>query len=63
MGYDRFPELLVEEKTALLDDLVARSGRLFFTHDTEVAAADVVRDERGRFGVGRTWTVVEGSFR
>jgi glyoxylase-like metal-dependent hydrolase (beta-lactamase superfamily II) len=61
MGYDRFPELLVEEKAALLDDLVARSGRLFFTHDTEVAAAEVVRDERGRFATGRTWAVVEGS--
>jgi glyoxylase-like metal-dependent hydrolase (beta-lactamase superfamily II) len=61
MGYDRFPELLVEEKTALLDDLVGRSGRLFFTHDTGVAAAEVVRDERGRFGVGRPWAAHPGA--
>jgi glyoxylase-like metal-dependent hydrolase (beta-lactamase superfamily II) len=33
MGYDRFPELLIDEKAALLADLVARGGRLFFTHD------------------------------
>jgi len=49
MGYDRFPELVVEEKRALLDDLVRRSGRLFFTHDPEVALTRVMRDETGRF--------------
>jgi glyoxylase-like metal-dependent hydrolase (beta-lactamase superfamily II) len=49
MGYDRFPERLIEEKTALLSDLVERGGRLFFTHDPGLACARVVRDERGRF--------------
>ena len=49
MGYDRFPELLIEEKTALLQDLVERGGRLFFTHDPKLDTARVVRDERGRF--------------
>ena len=37
MGYDRFPELLIDEKRSLLRDLVARDGSLFFTHDTEVS--------------------------
>ncbi|HTJ47475.1 MAG TPA: MBL fold metallo-hydrolase [Kofleriaceae bacterium] len=50
MGYDRYPELLIDEKTALLTDLVARGGRLFFTHDPEIAMSKVARDERGRFG-------------
>ncbi len=49
MGYDRFPELLIDEKTALLDELVARGGRLFFTHDPSVALGKVARDERGRY--------------
>ena len=49
MGYDRFPELLIEEKERLLTDLVGRGGRLFFTHDAEVAASGIARDERGRF--------------
>lgn len=49
MGYDRHPELLVEEKERLLTDLVARGGRLFYTHDPEVAMSHVARDERGRF--------------
>lgn len=49
MGYDRYPELLIDEKTALLTDLLARHGRLFFTHDPVVAMATVARDDNGRF--------------
>ncbi len=49
MGYDRYPELLIDEKTSLLTDLVARNGRLFFTHDPNVAMGRVVKDDRGRF--------------
>jgi glyoxylase-like metal-dependent hydrolase (beta-lactamase superfamily II) len=49
MGYDRFPELLIDEKAALLGDLVQRGGRLFFTHDPVVALARVVRDAKGKF--------------
>lgn len=55
MGYDRWPERLIDEKTALLEDLLARGGRLFFTHDPEIAMGRVVRDANGRFGVGETW--------
>jgi len=50
MGYDRNPELLIDEKRAFLEDKVARNVHLFFTHDPEVALAQPVRDERGRFG-------------
>jgi glyoxylase-like metal-dependent hydrolase (beta-lactamase superfamily II) len=49
MGYDRFPELLIDEKRALLEDLLARHGSVFFTHDPRVAMARVARDEAGRF--------------
>ena len=49
MGYDRYPELLIEEKQALLTELAARGGRLFFTHDPTIAIGTVARDERGRF--------------
>jgi glyoxylase-like metal-dependent hydrolase (beta-lactamase superfamily II) len=51
MGYDRFPEGLIEEKTALLEDLLARNGRLVFTHDPEIAIGRVNRDAKGRFGL------------
>ena len=51
MGYDRFPERLIDEKEALFGDLVARGGRLFFTHDPAVALAGLQRDDKGRYGV------------
>lgn len=51
MGYDRFPEGLIEEKEALLSDLFSRGGRLVFTHDPDVAIGRVTRDEKGRFGL------------
>ena len=50
MGYDRFPEQLIDEKAALLTDLSKRKGRLFFTHDPSIALARVTMDEHGRFG-------------
>ncbi|MDX2094080.1 MAG: MBL fold metallo-hydrolase [Kofleriaceae bacterium] len=49
MGYDRYPELLIDEKAQLLSDLLARGGRLFFTHDPEIALGTVHRDAKGRF--------------
>lgn len=54
MGYDRFPEGLIEEKTALLEDLLARGGRLVFTHDPKVAMGRLTRDAKGRFGLGES---------
>jgi len=50
MGYDRFPELLVDEKARLIEDLAERNGRIFFTHDPTCAVARVTVDEKGRFG-------------
>ena len=50
MGYDRWPEKLIDEKRAFLEDKLARDVRLFFTHDHDCAVAQVTRDERGRFG-------------
>ncbi|MDO5505662.1 MAG: MBL fold metallo-hydrolase [Pseudoxanthomonas suwonensis] len=50
MGYDRYPELLIDEKRALLDDLHARDVHLFFTHDPDCALARIQRDEKGRYG-------------
>ena len=49
MGYDRFPELLIDEKATLLNDLISRDGRLFFTHDPNVAMGKVARDAKGKF--------------
>jgi glyoxylase-like metal-dependent hydrolase (beta-lactamase superfamily II) len=51
MGYDRFPEGLIEEKEALLADLLTRNGRLVFTHDPATAMGRISRDEKGRYGL------------
>jgi glyoxylase-like metal-dependent hydrolase (beta-lactamase superfamily II) len=49
MGYDRYPELIIEEKSDMLTELEHRRGRLFFTHDPQVAMGRVVKDSKGKF--------------
>ncbi|KFN51098.1 MBL fold metallo-hydrolase [Arenimonas composti] len=49
MGYDRYPEMLIDEKRAFLEDKLDRNVHLFFTHDPECALAAVTRDAKGRF--------------
>ena len=61
MGYDRYPEKLIDEKRGFLDDKLARGVRLFFTHDHECAVARVVRDERGRYGTAEELRELRGA--
>lgn len=49
MGYDRYPELLIEEKTQLLSQCYEKKGALFFTHDPHFAMVDVGKDDQGNF--------------
>jgi len=51
MGYDRYPEKLIDEKQNLLERLVSENGRLFFTHDPKTAMADIVKNDKGKFTV------------
>jgi glyoxylase-like metal-dependent hydrolase (beta-lactamase superfamily II) len=60
MGYDRYPEKLIDEKRAFLDDKLARGVQLFFTHDHACALARVQRDERGRYGTTDEQAVLRG---
>lgn len=50
MGYDRNAELVIDEKRVFLEDKLARNVHLYFTHDTDCALAQLVRDDKGRFG-------------
>jgi glyoxylase-like metal-dependent hydrolase (beta-lactamase superfamily II) len=61
MGYDRAPELLIDEKRAFLEDKLARGVRLFFTHDTGCALARVTRDDKGRYGTTDELAVLHGA--
>ncbi len=60
MGYDRFPERLIDEKQAFLEDKLERGVRLYFTHDPECALASIRRDEAGRFTTSEEWRSIEG---
>lgn len=51
MGYDRFPEQLIDEKQVLLDDLHTRDGLLYFTHDKRMPLGRLTQDQKGRYGV------------
>ena len=61
MGYDRYPEQLVDEKTDLLTRLLDQGGRLYFTHDHEVALARLARDDKGRFFAEETRAELTGA--
>lgn len=58
MGYDRFPEGLIEEKQALLADLLERGGRLVFTHDPATAMGRVARDDKGRYCLSEQYPAI-----
>jgi glyoxylase-like metal-dependent hydrolase (beta-lactamase superfamily II) len=60
MGYDRYPERLIDEKRRFLEDKIARSVRLFFTHDLDCAVATPYSDDRQRFGVRGECPSLEG---
>ncbi|MBW2529179.1 MAG: MBL fold metallo-hydrolase [Deltaproteobacteria bacterium] len=49
MGYDRYPELLIDEKRALLDRVIDEQGWVFFTHDPATAASRIERTAKGRY--------------
>ena len=49
MGYDRFPELIVNEKAPLLKKLFESKGFCFLTHDPLEACVQVVKDKKGKF--------------
>lgn len=54
MGYDRFAEMLIDEKQSLLTDLLNRNGRLFFTHDAKIAVGRLQKNEKGKFCLSQT---------
>lgn len=41
MGYDRYPELVIDEKSKFLKSHCDKHHRLFFTHDPEIAVAGI----------------------
>jgi glyoxylase-like metal-dependent hydrolase (beta-lactamase superfamily II) len=48
MGYDRFPEEVINEKKKIVEYLIKRNGRIFYTHDPSVAMSRIKFDGEGR---------------
>lgn len=48
MGYDRFPELLIDEKNNFLSRHFKAGHQLFFTHDPDIAVSSI-KYEKGRY--------------
>lgn len=49
MGYDRYPERLIEEKAELYERAVPEKWWLFYTHDPRCAASHVEKTASGKF--------------
>jgi glyoxylase-like metal-dependent hydrolase (beta-lactamase superfamily II) len=60
MGFDRYPERLVEEKEDFLADMLSRNVRLFFTHDAGCSLARLGRLKTGRYATSEEQLTVEG---
>ena len=46
MGYDRFPELLIDEKTLMLSDAAEYGRWIFFTHDSNTSIAKIKKNDQ-----------------
>lgn len=60
MGYDRYPEQLIDEKLSLYEDVLSHDVGLFFTHDPATALAFVQRNEKGRMVPRQTFAELHG---
>jgi len=49
MGYDRFPELVIDEKKNFLEDLITKNAKLFFTHDCQYPIGKIKKNDKENF--------------
>lgn len=55
MGYDRFPEQLIDEKLEIYKQAVPQEWLLFFTHDVGICAAQCQQDDKGKITVSKSY--------
>ncbi len=51
MGYDRYPEMLIEEKQKLYQNFAEKDLNIFFTHDPNYAMGKLGTNEKGHYQV------------
>jgi glyoxylase-like metal-dependent hydrolase (beta-lactamase superfamily II) len=56
MGYDRFPERVIEEKQSLYEKYDLSKTYLCFTHDSEICAGKIAKNEKGKYQVAEKLT-------
>lgn len=61
MGYDRFPERLIDEKERLFARVADEGGWGFFTHDPNVAVARIVPNDNGSFTTSDPHPTLDGA--
>ncbi len=49
MGYDRFAEMVIDEKEKLYQTIVSQGWLLFYTHDAATASSRIRKDEKGKY--------------
>jgi glyoxylase-like metal-dependent hydrolase (beta-lactamase superfamily II) len=54
MGYDRYPEKLIEEKQTLYKDFSDKNLQIFFTHDSQWSLGKLEKNEKGHYQVAQT---------
>lgn len=54
MGYDRFPELVIDEKKSFLARVLDDDITLIFTHDPTMVMGKVTQSEKGRLVISET---------
>jgi glyoxylase-like metal-dependent hydrolase (beta-lactamase superfamily II) len=60
MGYDRFPEKLIDEKQELYQSAEPEGWLLFYTHDAKCAASQVVKNAKGKYEATEMHTHLNG---
>ena len=58
MGYDRFAEQVIDEKSAVYKKAFPEHWIMFFTHDHAVAAA-TLKEEKGRYSAAEEWPALK----
>ena len=49
MGYDRYPEKLIDEKIKIMNRAVAEDWFIYYTHDPYIACSKIKKDDRGKY--------------
>ena len=59
MGYDRFAEMVIDEKTSLYPRARTEDWLMFFTHDPDAAASHLSQTPAGKFEASQVFATLK----